>query len=82
MRIPPHCLIAGERSTLYAMSERKVRDVAAEEREADAERIARDAEHVAAAGQGETAAVCASSPTCTLAMADSLRDRQEHVTDE
>ena len=62
MRIPPYCLIAGERSTLYAMSERKIRDVAAEEREADAERIARDAEHVAAAGQGETAAACASSP--------------------
>ena len=38
------------------MSERKVRDVAAEEREADAERIARDPEHVAAAEQGETAA--------------------------
>ena len=64
------------------MSEWKVRGVAAEEREVDAERIARDAEHVAAAGQGEAAAALREITDLQVAMADSLRDRQEQVTDE
>ena len=64
------------------MSGRGVRVVAVEEREVDARRIARDAEHVATAGQSETAAARRERADLQFAMADGLRDREEDGTDE
>lgn len=65
MRCAPRCFIAGERGTLEATSERIIREVAAEERAVDTERIARGAEHVATAGDGGAAAALCESSTGT-----------------